>query len=41
MTKEQLVGGGFNPVDTLSSWWLNHPSEKNARQNGNLPQGSG
>ena len=25
----------------LSSWWLNHPSEKYARQNGNLPHNRG
>ena len=24
--------------ETFSSWWLNHPFEKYARQNGNLPQ---
>ena len=25
----------------VTGWWLNHPSEKYARQIGNLPQGSG
>ena len=25
-------------IAILTSWWLNHPSEKYARQNGNLPQ---
>ena len=32
------VPGGFV---CLTGWWLNHPFEKYARQNGNLPQFSG
>ena len=28
-------------IQAISGWWLNHPSEKYARQNGNLPQFSG
>jgi len=27
-----------DPGETFSSWWLNHPSERYARHNGNLPQ---
>ena len=33
-TRKWMVGS----ADLFPGWWLNHPSEKYARQNGNLPQ---